>query len=105
MLKWEFLHPQATMYHLGYIGAGLSEKNPKSAREQINDLYPYGGWRCFINMAEVKHLGNNVYKYPGDPPQRPIARAKLRDETICVYDHEFWGIFQPDGSFELARLD
>lgn len=106
MLAWEYLHPQANEYHIGYIGQGLSEGNPLSAAKQIDQLYRFGGWSPSMSVQlRMKHVGNNVLKFPGDPPQYPIARAKLRDETICVYNSEFWAIFQPDGSFEISRLD
>ena len=44
-------------------------------------------------------------KYPEDPALLPVAMADLREELICVYPHAWVGIFQKDGSFELARLD
>lgn len=107
MLHWEFLHPNMTEYLLGHIGRALSENNPKTAAEQITALYPFGGWNPTFSskLNNIRHLGDGIMKYPGDPPQRPIARAKLRDETICIYNSEFWAIFQPDGSFEMCRLD
>jgi hypothetical protein len=103
-LHWEFLHPKMTDYFLGHIGKAMTESSPLSAREQINQLYPFGGWRPTLGDS-IKHLGNYNLKYPGDPVMRPIARAKLRDEIICIYQSEFWAVFQPDGSFEVARLD
>jgi len=31
--------------------------------------------------------------------------TKLRDEVIVLYESEFVAIFQPDGTFEVARMD
>lgn len=105
MLDWEFLHPRMSDYYLGEVGKRMTEQSPRSAREQIKGLYPFGGWQVFPDMEHVEHLGGNVLKYPGDPPMLPIARAKLRDEVICIYEAEFWAVFQPDGTFEMSRLD
>lgn len=108
-LHWEFLHPRCTIAHLGHIGALMRQDSTLTAAQQITRLYPFGGWnptfRSKDSGCQLKHLGGGVMKYPGDPLQRPIAKAQLRDETIYVYDSEFWVIVQPDGSFEMARLD
>jgi hypothetical protein len=50
-------------------------------------------------------LKNGNIKYPGDPQNKLLFEAKLRDETIRVYEHAWVAIAQPDGSFEIARMD
>lgn len=47
----------------------------------------------------------NALRYPGDPPMKPIAETKLRDETICVYPYAFVAVIQPGRSFEVSRMD
>jgi hypothetical protein len=42
---------------------------------------------------------------PGDPPFLALAWALLRDELLVIYEHEYLGIIQPDGSFEIARVN
>jgi len=42
---------------------------------------------------------------PGDPPFKPLAQAKLRDELIVLYEADFVAVIQPDRSFEVARMD
>jgi len=43
--------------------------------------------------------------YPGDPPLKPLARAKLRDELVYFYDHSWVAVIQENGSFDVARID
>ena len=43
--------------------------------------------------------------YPGDPVLPPVAERKLRDERIVMYPGAIIAVFQPDGAFEVARLD
>jgi hypothetical protein len=43
--------------------------------------------------------------YPGDPDFPPVAKLQFRDETVVFYDSAFVAIIQPDGSYEIARLD
>jgi len=101
-LEWEMLHPQITIEHLGYIPYWLSLDNPKSAREQLNDGYAYGGWQPFEGF---KLRADNSLIYPNDPPVVPLAQAKLRDELIVFYPHSWIAVIQPDRSFEVCRMD
>lgn len=102
-LEWEFLHPKAAPEMLGYIPGWLNVKNPKSAREQLNDGYAFGGWKPFKGFR----LNPNTLElnYPGDPPTIPLAKTKLRDELIVFYQHSWVGVIQPDMSFEVCRMD
>ena len=103
MLNFIFLHPQANVDHLGLLPELVSGADPRPARDQFAENYAYGGgWRP---MKGWEHEGNGVLTYPGDNPLYPIAEAKLRDETIRVYESAWVAIFQPDGSFEISRMD
>lgn len=102
-LEWELLHPQMTMDNLGYIPYWLSEDNPKSAREQLDDGYRrFGGWQPFNGF---KLEADNRLLYPNDPPTIPLAQTKLRDELIVFYPHSWVAVIQPDRSFEVCRMD
>lgn len=103
-MNWNFHHPRA-LDLVGYIPQFLSEEDPRPAREQFNDAYRHGGGWSPFGEGKWKHKGNFLIQYPGDPMYVPVATAKLRDETIVVYPHAWVGIFQPDGSFEIARMD
>jgi hypothetical protein len=103
LVKWTLLHPLMTMEHLGLIPYWLNDDNPRSAKEQIHDNYAHGGgWDPF---KEFRLTEDNCLKYPGAPPLRPVAEARLRDELILFYDHSWVAVIQPDGSFEAARID
>ena len=96
-----------TKYHphdvIGFIPLMLSEDDPRPAKEQLDSGYAHGGgWRPFNGF---KMLDNGNMKYPGDPETLLLAEGKFRDETIRVYEHAWVAIVQPDGSFEVCRMD
>lgn len=100
-LKWDFKHPEMTLDHLGFIPEFINTDDPRGAAKQIDEAY-ISGWSPFPGF-EMKANGDLLY--PGDPPTRLLAEAKLREETIRFYDHAWLAIVQPDGTFEVARLD
>lgn len=102
LVEWRLLHPRMTFAALGQIPFFLYEDDPSRASQQFTERYPFGGWEPFKGF---KHLGDGVIKYPRDPKYAPLASAKLRDETIYFYQHSWVGIFQPDGTFEISRID
>ena len=88
---------------LGFIPEFFSEDDPRPAREQIEENYAHGGgWRP---LPQWKLLPNCALKYPGDPVLQPVAKAKLRDEHIVVYPYGIVMLLEPDGSYEVSRLD
>jgi hypothetical protein len=102
-MKWTLKHPKATFEMLGYIPLFLNEAMPGTAREQLHHNYAHGGgWQPF-NGFTMLPSGN--MKYPGDPETQLLAEARLRNETIRVYTHAWVAIVQPDGTFEVARMD
>jgi hypothetical protein len=101
-MQWIQKHPKASPEMLGYIPSFFSENDPRPAREQIDENYKHGGgWRPFKGF---KMLDNGI-KYPGDPLIPLCFEMKLRDETIRYYDGAWLAIIQPDGSFEICRID
>jgi hypothetical protein len=101
-MRWTLLGKRHVS-HISPLFAMLSEDDPRPAREQLDSHYKHGGgWVPF----EGFRLGSdNSLLYPGDPPIRPVARARLRDEVILVYLHDWVAIKQPNGSFEVCRMD
>lgn len=86
----------------GFIPTFLSLADPRPAREQLDAHYQHGGgWRP--QEGFTRH-GVNLY-YPGDPPLKPLAMARFRDELIFVHEAEYVCIVQPDGSFEASRMN
>lgn len=101
-MKWELVHPHATADMLGYIPSFLSERDERSAREQLDANYPFGG---FQPLEGFTMLPNGNLSYPGDPPTQLLAQAKLRNETVRFYQHAWVAVVQEDGSFVVARMD
>lgn len=96
------LDPRFDMEQLGYLPGFLSEDDPRPAREQLDSNYQHGGgWRPLPGWER----NGWIITYPGDPPLKPFALTHLRDETIVFYPHAQVMIVQPDGAFEVARMD
>lgn len=102
-MKWVMKHPRATIDMLGFIPDFLSEDDLRPAKEQISDNYSHGGGWKPIKKFKMNPDGN--IQYPGDPPLILIAETKLRDELLKFYDGSWLAIIQPDGTFEISRLD
>lgn len=101
-LLWEPVHPQAHFDMLGYIPTFLSLSDDRPAAIQIAENYRFGGWHPFPGF---KLLPDGSLKYPNDPPTRVLYKTKLRSEEIFFYEHAWLRIAQPDGSWEVSRLD
>lgn len=103
MIKFEIKHPRATEEHLGLIPTFLREGDPRSAAEQFEEHYAHGGgWRPMPGWE----LYESSLCYPGDErPYALLAETRLREETIRVYDGAWVAIIQPDGKFEVSRMD
>lgn len=102
-IQFTLKHPRATQEHLGFVPLFFSESDPRPAREQVHEAYAHGGgWHPFNGF---RMLSNGDMQYLGDPPTRLIAEARLRDEVLRFYDSAWFAIVQPDGSFEVSRLD
>jgi hypothetical protein len=103
MMIWAMLYPEMTMERLGFIPLFLDEDDPRPAKEQINEKYGHGGgWRPFSGF---ELLDNGDLQYPDDPPTRRLATGYFRDEQISFYEHAWLVIKQPDGNWEVARID
>ena len=104
MLHFKSKHPRASYEdHLGFIPQMLSESNPAPAAEQFNNMYQHGGgWQPFRGFTMMP---NGNLQYPEDPATQLLFEGKMRDEIIRVYEHACVAIVQPDGSFEVSRMD
>jgi hypothetical protein len=106
-----YSHPAMTYHcgedsHLGWIPGFFVEADTRPAREQVDDRYAHGGgWRP-LDGFKPSPDGLKLYGHREDPPFYAVAEGRLRDEVIRLYQPGSWlGIFQPDGSFEIARCD
>ena len=97
------LNPGTHFNDLGLIPYMLDEDDPASAREQFDAKYQHGGgWRPFKGFTM---LPDRTLTYPEDPPNKPRAITMLREEMIIFYDFAWVAIVQPDGTWEVARMD
>src|SRR5262245_29610718 len=96
--------PDATLEHMGFIPSFLDDADPRPASEQINERYVHGGWDPWMS-DRFRMLDGDCLKFPGDPLLAPICELRMRDERIVLYPASIVAIIQPDGSFEVCRLD
>lgn len=102
-LIWVPTRPEYTFDMLGFIPGFFDIDNPLLAAQQIDRAYGHGGgWRPFMGFALMK---NGDLKYPEDPPTKLLYRSFLRDEALFFYQHSWFRIEQPDGGWQVARLD
>lgn len=93
---------------LGFIIYFLDTDDPRPAKEQINERYAHGGgWKFYPGKWTMTFDADDVphFRYPGDPPVRARGRSELHSERLFIMDHGYFAIVQPDGTFEIARLD
>lgn len=100
MIQFTLKHPRATHAMLGLLPEFWDERDPRPAKEQADENY-VSGWRPSAGFT----MTERGLEYPGDPPMALVAEAKLRDETIRVYQSAWVAIIQPDGSHEICRMD
>ena len=89
--------------HVGMIPHWLDESDMRNARDQLDDHYQHGGgWRPFEGF---KLNRDKSIEYDGDPALKPLAIMKLRDEIVVMYQYGWVMILQPNGTFEICRMD
>jgi len=103
MITWELLAPGMTPEHLGLLPVMLNLDDPRPAKDQFNERYGHGGgWRPFPGF---KLSANNSLHYPGDPPLKPLAQCRFRNELVVFYEHAWVAIIHKDRYFEACRMD
>lgn len=93
-----------TQEWLGFIPTFINPADPTPAAQQIDANYQHGGgWRPMKGWT--LDPDTLAISYKGDETYQPWAIAKHGDERIVFYDCAWIAIVQPDGSFEIDRLD
>lgn len=106
MMTWVLFHPEMTPEHLGLLPRLFSDTDPRSARDQLDENYAYGGgWNPERTSRWQVSDNRMTIQYPGDPPLRAVACALLRDEFIFLFPHSMLAIVQADGAYEIGRVD
>lgn len=94
--------------YAGLLPAFFSEYDPRSAKEQLHEAYAHGGgvhpFKGFT-LHNPASVGKAYLKYPEDPPMQEISRAKLRDETIILFECDWLAIVQKNGDMIVTRVD
>lgn len=105
----QLVHPKANVEMLGHLPCWLDPADPRPAREQLDAHYrKYGGWRPSPEGRWRVGEGGAFLEpldYPSDPIRPLLATMKLRDEEVRFYHGAWTMIVQPDGSYEIARMD
>jgi hypothetical protein len=88
----------------------LSPHDERPAKAQLNTGYRHGGgWLSFDGFTLIRPDVDDPLTwrltYPEDPEYRALAYTTLREETIVLFPYAWVAIVQPDGSFDIARLD
>ena len=110
MPKWLILDQRRASDPFGVLGlipGMLDDDDPRPAAVQFDENYRHGGGWYPLPMRQCTAVSGRpfAFSFPGDPMFVPLAITKLRDEVICIYEGSFVGIWQRDGTFEIARMD
>jgi len=98
----ELCDPDPDLSIAGHLPYFFDPKDPRPAAAQLHENYGHGGgWRP---MQGFRYTKQALY-YPGDPPYPLAALAYLRGEELRLYRSAWLAIVQPDGSFEVGRVD
>jgi hypothetical protein len=91
---------------LGFVPLFLSVTDPRPAAKQFDERYAHGGgWHPFSGFFRLSNEEDNWDLGWSDERYHALAYTRLLDEVIVYYDLSWVAIFQPDGSFEVIRMD
>lgn len=103
---WELVHPRADIDMLGYVPLFITRTSDVPLKKQFDAEY-VSGWKTSASKWVRDTERNTLQGHPEDPPFPMIARYqhKPTGELLEFYTSCFTAIVQPDGTFEVARLD
>jgi hypothetical protein len=105
MTLWLALDKRFRPEQLGFLPEILTDSDPRSVKEQLEDRYAHGGgWRPITGM----HMNpeTRVMYFPGDPPFKPAALTEIGEEVVIFYPLcSLLAVIQPDGSYQVTRVD
>jgi hypothetical protein len=102
---WVALDARFRPEHLGFLPDILLHDDQRSVKDQLEDRYAHGGgWRPIEGLKLNRKT--MVMRYPGDPPYKPAAFTTIGKEIVVFYPQcSLLTIIQPDGSYEVTRVD
>jgi hypothetical protein len=102
-MKWHNEH------FAGIIPLMLSEHDPRPMREQLHTGYAHGGgvqpFKGFAELIDHDNPMNSELYYPGDPPTKAVAFARLRDELFILFAHSWAAVVSPGEETIITRMD
>lgn len=90
---------------LGDVPLWLSYSDTQVKARDIFHRHYVAGWHPGMTGTSFIMKEDGTLLYPGDPAMRPLVRIKHGDEEVFQYEHSWVAIRQPDGSFEVDRMD
>lgn len=103
MIRFQILDQRYDEEALGLIPDFLATADGRFAAQQFDDRYSHGGGWQPMSGWSMGPIGEIMY--PGEEALPPIAVAVLGHEIIRVYASSWVSITQPDGSFEVSKMD
>jgi len=85
-------------------GSGFYDEDLSRYQFKSRGVYAIAS-KNYAWLGDFTMHGGMSLHYPGDPAFRPLAMARFRDEKIVIYEHEYVAVIQPDGSFEVSRMN
>jgi hypothetical protein len=94
----------------GMLPEILRPDDPRPVKEQLNDRYSHGGGFMASKGFTFKKEGDKAilsYEIEDDDPEiyQEWSRSKVNDEELYLFDASFMAIVQPDGTYEVTRVD
>ena len=102
---WFARHPGVEIEHLGLIPMFFREEDPRPAKDQIEERYAHGGGWSPFGQGKWRMTPTGKLKYPGDEALPILAECFLNGETLRFYAMSLLAVVQPNGDFEVCRLD
>lgn len=97
------LHKGMTVEHLGFIPMFVTDLDSRPVKEQFDENYAHGGgWSPMEGWTLCPDMS---IQYQGDQPLKPLALITVREEKIYYYEGDWVAIVQPNGDFEVSRMD
>jgi hypothetical protein len=96
--------------HIGMILTWFrNDEEGTPAIEQANSGYLNTGGCPFEPTAVKFELDSSgeeyALRYENDPPLKELARTRIGEETVVVFEYAWVAIIQPDKTFVVSRCD
>lgn len=105
-MTWVALDSRFHPEDLGFLWDILDSSDKRPVKEQLEDRYRHGGgWSPFGQGQWKLDRMTMTLRYPGDPPMKPLAMTAVGPEHVFFYPHAMLLVLQPNGDFDVTRVD